>query len=152
MIEIRCSKILSYIVNAILLLYQLPQVLTGLIGLAIFHNVKLYKNPYNSITVFSVTIPPMFGRACFSSGPFIFVCEGATDRTYLHETGHSQQSIYLGFLFHFVVSIPSICRFWYRKIMGKSKAWYESGYPEKWANQLGGVDNLTNGVYLKVTK
>lgn len=129
----------NIILTILLFIWQLPQVLTGLIGLAIFHNAKLYTNPHNGVTVVSVTIPRLFGGACFSSGPFIFLCENASERTYLHETGHSKQSIYLGFLFHLVVSIPSICRFWYRKLAKKSKEWYESGYPENWANKLGGV-------------
>jgi len=56
-----------------------------------------------------------------------------------HEYGHSLQSIYLGWLYLFVVGIPSIIRaFIWRKYKLEGKKYY-SGYPEKWANRLGGV-------------
>lgn len=62
-----------------------------------------------------------------------------------HELGHSRQSLYLGPLYLLAVGLPSLARnLWdrafhkgwdYTKLMN----WYYSGYPENWADRLGGV-------------
>ena len=130
-------------INILLGIWQLPQILLGLLLVAIFHNHEVYTNPYNHISVWVVHTGKWFGTACFSSGPVICVCDGARTDIYLHETGHSKQSIYLGWLFHIVVSIPSICRFWIKRWFKKDSKWYHSGYPENWADKLGGVVKYT---------
>lgn len=126
--------------NVLLALWQLPQVILGVIMLAIFRNKKEYTNPVNGITVWNISHHGAFGTACFSTGPIILTNDHSAERTLRHETGHSKQSIYLGWLFHIVVSIPSVCRFWIRRWMNRSIEWYHSGYPENWADRLGGVD------------
>ena len=137
MIEIKCSRILSCIVNAILLLYQLPQVLTGLIGLAVFHNYEWYRNEEAGVTVLRVNKGNFIKGACFSSGPIIFVTQNCDENTLLHETGHSKQSLIYGPLYHFIVSIPSIILFWIRRLLNKSHEWYLSGWPESQAERFG---------------
>ena len=124
------SKFLSVVINIFLLLYQLPQVLTGLIGLAIFHNCELYYNKDANILVLKVNKDQFIGNACFSSGPIIFVTNKCEEITIKHETGHSVQSIIFGPLFHIVVSIPSIILFWIRRITHKDAKWYYSHWPE----------------------
>lgn len=126
--------------NVLLALWQLPQVILGVIMLAIFRNKKEYTNPVNGITVWNISHHGAFGTACFSTGPIILTNDNTAERTLRHETGHSKQSVYLGWLFHIVVSIPSVCRFWIRRWMNRSIEWYHSGYPENWADRLGGVD------------
>ena len=141
------NKFLNIFVNFLLVIWQLPQVIIGLIMLLVFRNKTTYTNPYNHITVWNINSGKTFGTACFSTGPIIITCEGASENTLRHETGHSAQSVRLSWLFHIVVSIPSICRFWYRRIFNKSKEWYHNGsgkgilagYPEHWADVLGGV-------------
>ena len=134
------NKFLSILVNSLLILWQFPQVLLGLIMLVIFRNKTKYTNPYNHITVWNINSHHAFGNACFSTGPFIITCSDYVDEDVLrHETGHSQQSLYFGIIFHIVVSIPSICLYWYRKNNNKSREWYYAHYPEGWANKLGGV-------------
>lgn len=49
-----------------------------------------------------------------------YECEGVKESTLLHETGRSKQSVYLWSLFHIIISIPLICRFWYRRTLIKS--------------------------------
>jgi hypothetical protein len=137
MIEIKCSKILSYIVNAILLLYQLPQLITGLIGLAVFHNYEWYYNKEAGVKVLRVDKGSFIKGACFSSGPIIFVTKNCDENTLLHETGHSKQSLVYGPLFHILVSLPSIIRFWIRRLFNKSHEWYLSGWPEFQAEKWG---------------
>lgn len=134
------NKFITVIVNIFLLLYQLPQLLTGLIGLAIFHNYEWYTNEYSGIKVLKVNKGNFIGGACFSSGPIIFVTPNCDEEIVKHETGHSFQSIILGPLFHIVISIPSICLFWYKKLTHKDKKWYYNNFPENWANSLGGID------------
>jgi hypothetical protein len=137
MIEIKCSKILSYIVNAILLLYQLPQLITGLIGLAVFHNYEWYYNKEAGVKVLRVDKGSFIKGACFSSGPIIFVTKNCDENTLLHETGHSKQSLVYGPLFHILVSLPSVIRFWIRRLFNKSHEWYLSGWPEFQAEKWG---------------
>ena len=133
------SRILNILLFIILSLLQLPQIIVGLVFLLIFRNKEKYTNPHNHVSVWNINSGRVFGTACFSTGPIIVTCEGIKEDILLHETGHSKQSIYFGPLFHIVISIPSICRFWYRRIFNKSMDWYHSGYPENWADKLGGV-------------
>ena len=137
-------------IKILLVIWQLPQVLLGLIFLLIFRNKTTYTNPYNHITVWNICSGRTFGSTCFSTGPIIVTCDGASERTLRHETGHSKQSIFLGPLFHIVVSVPSVIRFWIRRFFNKSMEWYHNGsgkgilagYPEHWADVLGGVDKV----------
>lgn len=130
------------ILNILLAIWQLPQILIGLIFLAIFHNFTVYTNPVSGITVWNINTGKSFGTACFSTGPIILTCDNVREVTLRHETGHSKQSIYLGPLFHIVVSLPSICLFWYRRIKKKDSTWYYAHYPENWAEKLGGTKEL----------
>lgn len=141
MIEIKCSRILSYIINAILLLYQLPQLLIGLIGLAIFRNYTWYTNEQTKVHVLAVDKGFLFGTACFSAGPIIFITPGCSDITKRHETGHSKQSLYFGPLFLLAVAVPSVCIFWYRRLFKKSHYWYHSKWPENHADKLANIPN-----------
>lgn len=124
------NKILSAIVNFFLLIWQLPQLTTGLIGLAVFHNCTLYKNEEAGVKVLRVNKGNFIRGACFSSGPIIFVTSDCSENTLRHETGHSVQSLIFGPLFHIIISIPSIVRFWVRRLGNKSHDWYISGFPE----------------------
>ena len=135
------NKFLTVLLCIVLTLWQLPQVILGFIMLLVFRNKTTYTNPYNKITVWNINCHHAFGNACFSTGPFIITCnDKVSDEILKHETGHSQQSIFLGLLYHIVVSIPSICLFWYKKLKNKDKEWYYAHYPEGWANRLGGVN------------
>lgn len=131
------NKALNVIVNFFLLIWQLPQVLTSLIGLAVFHNYTLYKNEEAGVKVLRVNKGNFIGGACFSSGPIIFVTNDCEENTLLHETGHSKQSLMFGPLYHFIVSIPSICLFWYRRLAHKDMNFYYSHWPEWHAEKLG---------------
>ena len=76
-----------------------------------------------------------------SLGQFIFVSEYAPDKTIKHEYGHYRQGLMLGWLYLFVVGIPSIC--WAAfggKYRQKHRVSYYSRFPENWADKLGGVE------------
>lgn len=124
------NKALTIFVNILLGLWQCIQWLTGLLGLLVFRNCELYTNEEAGVTVLKVNKGRLFGNACFSSGPIIFVTPNCSEKTIRHETGHSVQSLIFGPLFHIVVSIPSIIRFWVRRLGNKSHEWYLSAFPE----------------------
>ena len=72
-----------------------------------------------------------------------------------HECGHRVQSRLLGPLYLLVVGIPSFARNIYdRLVLSKTmtvlerRMWYYSGFPERWADRLGGVvrDYLLRGL------
>lgn len=84
------------------------------------------------------------GWGGFSMGPFMVVSKDVTLRTKQHEAGHGLQNIMLGVFMPFVVSIPSMLRYWYRKLIvryGKKMTWelpaYDSIWFEGWATSLG---------------
>jgi len=131
------NKWLMFFVNFLLFPWLILQWLPGLIGLAIFHNCELYVNKDAGIRVIKVNKGYFIGGACFSCGPIIFVTPNCTENIIKHETGHSVQSLMFGLLFHFIVSIPSVIRFWIRRLGNKSQEWYLSGWPESSAEKLG---------------
>ena len=124
------SKFLTVLVNILLFPWLITQWIPGLIFLAIFHNAEIYTNKEAKITVIKVNKGYFNGNACFSCGPIIFVTPNCSEDTIRHETGHSVQSLMFGPLFHFIVSIPSIIRFCYKRAKHLDHSWYLSGWPE----------------------
>lgn len=107
----------------------------NLVGLIVKHITKAEKkgNHYRfSIKCGSVSL-----------GEYIFLCPSHwRDITTLkHENGHRVQSRMLGWLYLPIIGIPSLiwagCFEWYRK---KYNVSYYSFYPEKWADQIAGID------------
>ena len=76
-------------------------------------------------------------------GKYVFLCPAhwEDEETLKHEKGHQKQSQMLGWLYLFVIGIPSIiwagCFEKYRK---KHNTNYYDFYTERWANRLGGVN------------
>jgi len=64
-------------------------------------------------------------------------------RNRAHELGHTKQSRMLGWLYLPVIGVPSISRaayaLVYRELTGRPWTRYYEGYPERWADRLGGV-------------
>lgn len=65
-------------------------------------------------------------------------------RNRAHELGHTMQSRLLGWLYLPVVGLPSISRagyaLVYRELTGRHWTRYYEGFPENWADRLGGVE------------
>jgi len=63
-------------------------------------------------------------------------------RNRAHELGHTKQSRLLGWLYLPVIGLPSISRAAYalahREVTGRQWTRYYEGYPENWADRLGG--------------
>ena len=61
----------------------------------------------------------------------------------MHEYGHARQSAMLGPFYLLVVGIPSLMRVlyskWFYRKYGRTWTKYFDGFPEKWADRLGGV-------------
>lgn len=120
--------------KALLYLWQLPQNLVGLLLRAIY---KGNDSTYESAVVRRSTSM----RGGISLGKFIIVNQWASKKTITHEYGHCRQSKRLGWLYLFVVGIPSIV--WASLYGGAIKPTtngYYRFFTEKWADKLGGVE------------
>ena len=68
------------------------------------------------------------------------------ERNVAHEKGHRIQSRILGPLYLVIVGVPSLIRNLWDRAKHKEwpyaakVRWYYSGFPENWADKLGGVD------------
>jgi hypothetical protein len=75
-----------------------------------------------------------------SDGPFVPV--GPENRD--HELGHARQSALLGPLYLPIVGVPSTLRVGFaiahKLVRGRRWGGYYDGFPERWADALGGVD------------
>lgn len=121
-----------------LYLWQLPQNLIGLIL-----SIGCKKRNWFGINFY---IKKKFFKSGISLGKYIIIDERyiaygdyQLSKICKHEKGHSVQSEYLGWFYLLIVGIPSFIRIIIKKIFKKSDKWYFSGYPEKWADTLGGV-------------
>jgi hypothetical protein len=141
------KKILRILVFPILLVWELPQVLLGFLVYAI---VKLRRRIVRIVREkhhFFIETP----NTGVSLGWFIFWTPRGNRFIYLkndcrmHEYGHARQSARLGPFYLLVVGIPSVLRVFYRWLYQKkyNHGWrkYYNGFPEKWADKLGGVWN-----------
>lgn len=61
-----------------------------------------------------------------------FIAPPDSIHTKNHEHGHGIQNIYFGPLTMFVISLPSICRFWWRKLRQKFGKPITTGYDDIW--------------------
>lgn len=117
------NKLLYILSNNLFLFYILSftwGILTSLIGLILIlpflitKKFKVFKGRLYGI------FPKIFGEAWgFEMGCFFFVsndCAENNDKLYYHEMGHGIQNILFGPLMLFIVSIPSVVRYWYREI------------------------------------
>lgn len=121
--------------NILLYLWQLPQNLLGLMLVAILDPEESYD--MGDARLFYASRM----RGGISLGRYVIVrsvmkdYKGNTER---HELGHSKQSRMLGWLYLFVIGIPSILwAAWWNE--GRNRSYY-SFYTEAWADHLGGVN------------
>lgn len=131
----------------LLLLWELPQTLLGLI--VFLFNFFVLKSPNMIKNVFfneertvwkSIDYTAWKFNSGLSLGQFIFVNIRASNNTLLHEDGHTQQSRLLGWLYLPVIGLPSFIWACLYKIPAINKRWsYYDFFSEKWADKLGGV-------------
>jgi len=139
------EKILKILILPLLFIWELPQIFLGILVFAIMiSRQKIVNIEYEAHRIFIET--PTTG---VSLGWFIFWTPEANRFSHLvndcrmHEFGHALQSGILGPFYLVIVGIPSISRVLYRKWFHKKYGYnwenYFNGFPENWADRLGGV-------------
>jgi hypothetical protein len=136
---------LQHLKWAILFLWELPQNLLGLALWALEHAVDgAHPREFDKERIFLRS-----KRNAVSLGLFVFWAEGTNryavldHHTRAHEYGHTFQSRWFGPLYLPLIGVPSVMRvlysILYREVTGKRWTHYFDGYPENWADRLGGV-------------
>lgn len=121
----------------LLFIWQLPQNIIALLMYPFLGKKKLIKN-----VLYTRTYECSKMKGGISLGNFIFVSpENAKKKAVItHEYGHVLQSHYLGWLYLFIIGIPSIC--W--AIFKPENKCYYSWYTESWANKIAGLKTSKN--------
>jgi hypothetical protein len=131
-----------------LLVWELPQNVLGVANLARLAARRRVERV--GLERERVMIEIREGAAAVSLGAFVFFSKhdnpfvpvGPENRD--HEYGHSIQSRLLGPLYLPLVGVPSSARAVYavvhRSVTGRRWSRYYDGYPESWADRLGGVN------------
>ncbi len=127
------------------MLWELPQ---NLLGLAVL-GAELSLGTVRGVARERGRVFVESSKNAVSLGAFVFWSRGASryfvldDSTREHEYGHTFQSRLLGPLYLPLVGVPSVLRVVYavayRELTGERWGGYFDGYPERWADQLGGV-------------
>jgi hypothetical protein len=141
-------RYLRWAIRAFLFVWELPQNLLGIGALA-------YDRAIGFVVQIKFERERLMietRRRAISLGLFVFWTRQSNhwieldERTKNHEWGHSVQSRMLGPLYLLVVGIPSTLRviylMAYRKIKGRRWNGYFDGFPENWADRLGGVQRV----------
>jgi hypothetical protein len=121
-------------VRSLKVLWQLPQAILGFLVYLFCNKVVVTKCKEGIIVV---SVDKIGGLSLY---PFVFINRYSGDNTLKHELGHVKQSLMLGWLYLIMVGIPSFVRatVWFFD-KDRNRADYYKGYPEKWADRLGGV-------------
>ncbi len=134
---------INWIVFTLLLIWQLPQSLLGLIILFFIPNgdiVDVYKVKAFAQNIFFIRTSNNLG---ISLGKFIFLpYDKDIEYILLHEFGHCYQSLLLGPLYLILIGIPSL--YGYLTIKKNSYKYYNR-YPERWANKIAKIEYTKKG-------
>jgi hypothetical protein len=134
-------KVIGKILSCLLYIWQLPQNIAALVIIAVTRGKR--EEVFRGINLYCWNI-----QAGISLGNYIFLPKSwlGSVSTKAHEWGHTRQSRMFGPLYLIAIGIPSFFgnAVWdtlFHKNWSPIKAeqWYMSRYPEKWANELGGV-------------
>ena len=124
-------KIKDILIQILLILWQLPQCLVGLVMLPFLGKLRLVR--YTNYC-WAFEGEKMSGG--ISLGCFIFLSKYSAKKetTIRHEYGHVKQSHMLGWLYLCCIGLPSILN----AMFGFTDC-YHDFYPEAWANKLMGL-------------
>lgn len=129
---------LAIIIAILDFIWELPQNLLGLIVMLVYRmghrTVETFKDGHCVIYNWS-------NLSAVSLGWYQFTYSHETALTCSHEVGHSHQSLYLGWLYLFVIGIPSII--WAGIVHPKVGGSYYRFYTEAWADRLAGIPDRT---------
>lgn len=127
--------------KAVLLwIWQLPQNIAGL-GVLLFNKIFHGCQRAQSIDGIQYYYVKHVNNCGVSLGNYIFLDSdrSISEKTIHHEYGHQRQSIKYGWLYLFIVGIPSAVGNLYYRVAHKDDKWYFSQPWEKKADELGGV-------------
>ena len=118
-------------------LWQLPQILLAMLLIKLWH--AEYQQTYKSIKIYRTK--KKYG---ISLGTIIILSEYHSEQTLKHEYGHTKQSLIFGWLYLFVIGLPSISMnilsaILYNAGYPKFLKNYYKRWPENWADKLGNV-------------
>lgn len=138
------KKILYYMKEFILIIWQLPQEIVGfLIWLILNENKKPVKTSIGPCKFYFLHRAKWWG---VSLAHFIMLSYDETQWTLKHEIGHQKQSRILGPLYLLLIGLPSISFNILDRIAHKNWKsyerinWYYNKLPwERWANELMGI-------------
>lgn len=127
------NKVLKSLRNILLVIWQLPQDLVGLVMYPFVGKKKLLRVSEYGTRVYEADNM----QGAISLGNFIYLSNysAKSEETIAHELGHTKQSRILGWLYVFVIGIPSIC---WASFKPREKCYYEF-YTESWANKCAGL-------------
>lgn len=139
------KQIFTAVVLGLLVLWELPQNIAGAITWLCYRRRRKVQGVQAArLCLFIET-----GFTGVSLGRFVFWTRVSNRFAHLehdcrmHEYGHSLQSALLGPLYLLLIGLPSLGRVYYARYYfrkhGKSWTNYYQGYPERWADRLGGV-------------
>jgi hypothetical protein len=133
------------ILLALRFIWELPQNITGML-------VFVFLKNKDCIVITRIEHYRFFietKRIAVSLGSFVFWTKAGNrfpdlkNDCRMHEYGHTRQSLMFGPLYLAVIGLPSLARVfyrrWYRKKYNKPWTRYFDGYPENWADKLGGI-------------
>ena len=125
-------------------LWQLPQIVLGLVVVGIFSTRRRITRREVSCVAPGTSIYRVTARRWLwgvSLGTIVLLCDhpSCDDTMVRHEYGHCIQSRMLGPLYLLVVGLPSITRLMWWRLLRLPPSDYYRGYPEAWADRLGGV-------------
>ena len=135
------------LINILRFLWELPQNLLGIVLFRIYSagcdslettygdaRVLYSGRMRGGISLGRHIVLPWRYRIAYGRGPYI-------EMTHRHEYGHTVQSRRLGWLYLVVVGLPSITWAWAHSTFRRlGTVDYYSFYPERWADELGGVE------------
>ncbi len=137
-------------IPVLLFAWEFPQIVVGLVVLVCMKSLRKVVHVENGGYRFFIQTK----NTGVSLGWFIFWTPAGNrfpqlkNDCQMHEYGHARQSMMLGPLYLLVIGIPSVMRVLYSKWYYRKRhvQWqgYFSGFPENWADRLGGIPaNLT---------
>lgn len=123
-------------INVLRTLWELPQIIVGIFFiLCKFNKIESVFKTDEEVIV--VTLNDFNSGVSF--GRLIVLGSHFSGSTYLHELGHTKQSLYLGPLYLLVIGIPSLIHNVIHGLCGRKWNYYKF-YTEAWANKLVGIN------------
>lgn len=129
---------MKVVIKIALLLWQLPQVLVGLMLYLFYRGSAKLIRETDYTKVYACSMP-----GGISLGVIVLINKyQCTIDTINHELGHTKQSRILGPLYLLVIGLPSIIHAGLSDYIGcckKHKEGYYHFYTEKWADKIAGI-------------